>query len=181
MAFRLWKKAILMTLREKKIFTVFILIYTSLIFLNSMFMELAFNGGIGSIAGIFVLIFLGVSLLLSLLYAWIIVSRNRRTWATLKCIGYTNKDINSLITGKIFFTTFLGLLIVVEILFHYAAGISYLQSTNFAMNLPVVLIGLLPVIISFVLFLLVQVAAALLANNRIYKVRPIIALKKVGE
>jgi ABC-type antimicrobial peptide transport system permease subunit len=49
------------------------------------------------------------------------------------------------------------------------------------MNLPVVLIGLLPVIISFVLFLLVQVAAALLANNRIYKVRPIIALKKVGE
>lgn len=175
MAFRLWKKAILMTLRERKIFTVFILIYTSLIFLNSMFMELAFSGGIGSIAGFFVLIFLGVSLLLSLLYAWIIVSRNRRTWATLKCIGYTNKDINSLITGKIFFTTFLGLLIVVEILFHYAAGAAYIGFE------PVVLIGLLPVIISFVLFLLVQVAAALLANNRIYKVRPIIALKKVGE
>ncbi|MHA1500011.1 MAG: hypothetical protein ACTSRT_20985 [Promethearchaeota archaeon] len=72
MAFRLWRKAILMTLREKKIFTVFILIYTSLIFLTSMFMELAFTGGIGNIAGFFVLIFLGVSLLLSLLYAWII-------------------------------------------------------------------------------------------------------------
>ena len=181
MAFRLWRKAILMTLREKKIFTVFILIYTSLIFLNSMFMELAFSGGIGDIAGIFVLIFLGVSLILSLLYAWIIVSRNRRTWATLKCIGYTNKDINSLITGKIFFTTFLGLLIVVEILFHYSAGIGYLQSTQIAMDLPTVLIGLIPVIISFVLFLLAQVAAALLANSRIYKVRPIIALKKVGE
>ena len=170
-----------MTLREKKIFTVFILIYTSLIFLTSMFMELAFSGGIGEIAGLFVLIFLGVSLVLSLLYAWIIVSRNRRTWATLKCIGYTNKDINSLITGKIFFTTFLGLLIVVEILFHYSASIGYLQSTEIAMDLPTVLIGLIPVIISFILFLLAQVAAALLANSRIYKVRPIIALKKVGE
>jgi len=70
---------------------------------------------------------------------------------------------------------------VVEILFHYAAGIGYLQSANIAMNLPVVLIGLLPVIISFVLFLLAQVAAAILANSKIYKVRPIIALKKVGE
>jgi hypothetical protein len=181
MAFRLWKKAVLITLREKKTFTVFILIYTSLIFLTSLFMQLAFNGGLGGTAGYFVLIFFAVSLLLSLLYAWIIVARNRKTWATLKCIGYTNKNINSLVTGKIFFTTFVGFIIVIEVLFHYTAGVGYLQSANFVTDVPLVLIDLLPVIFTFVLFLFAQVLAIILANRKIYKVRPIIALKKVGE
>lgn len=170
-----------MTLREKKMFSVFILIYTSLIFLTSLFMQLAFTGNLGGIAGFFVLIFFGVSLLLSLLYAWIIVARNRRTWATLKCIGYTNSDINSLVTGKIFFTTFLGFLIVIEILFHYTAGVGYLQSANLLTGIPLVLIDLIPVIFTFIPFLAVQIIALLLANRKIYKVRPIIALKKVGE
>ena len=127
MAFRMWKKAILMTLREKKLFSVFTLIYTSLIFITSLFWELAITGQIGEIAGYFVLIFLGTSLFLSLLYAWIIVSRNRRTWATLK------------------------------------------------------LVGLLPVVLTSFIFLIVQMVAIILANRKILKVRPIIALKKVGE
>jgi len=181
MAFRMWKKAILITLREKKTFTVFILIYTSLIFLTSLFMQLAFTGDLGGIAGFFVLIFFAVSLLLSLLYAWIIVSRNRKTWATLKCIGYTNANINSLVTGKIFFTTLVGFLIVIEVLFHYTAGVGYLQSADLLPDIPLVLIGLVPVIFTFIPFLAVQVVAILLANRKIYKVRPIIALKKVGE
>ena len=182
MAFRLWRKAVLMTLREKKTFTVFILIYTSLIFLTSLFMQLAFDGELGGTAGYFVLIFFGVSLLLSLLYAWIIVARNRKTWATLKCIGYTNKNINSLVTGKIFFTTFVGFLIVIEVLFHYTAGVGYLrQIPDLVEGVPLVLINLLPVVFTFVLFLFAQVVAIILANRKIYKVRPIIALKKVGE
>ena len=181
MAFRLWKKAVLMTLREKKTFTVFTLIYTSLIFLTSLFMQLAFTGGLGGAAGYFVLIFFGVSLLLSLLYAWIIVARNRKTWATLKCIGYTNKNINSLVTGKIFFTTFVGFIIVIEVLFHYTAGVGYLNQIPGMGIEPLVLIDLLPVVFTFVLFLFAQVLAIILANRKIYKVRPIIALKKVGE
>ena len=181
MAFRLWKKAVLMTLREKKTFTVFTLIYTSLIFLTSLFMQLAFTGGLGGTAGYFVLIFFGVSLLLSLLYAWIIVARNRKTWATLKCIGYTNKNINSLVTGKIFFTTFVGFIIVIEVLFHYTAGVGYLNQIPSLVIQPLVLIDLLPVVFTFVLFLFAQVLAIILANRKIYKVRPIIALKKVGE
>jgi hypothetical protein len=146
-----------------------------------MFIEFASTGGFGGTAGFFVLIFFAVSLVLSLLYAWIIVSRNRRTWATLKCIGYTNADINSLVTGKIFFTTFLGFLIVIEILFHYTAGVGYLQSAGFFTEIPLVLINLIPVIFTFIPFLAVQIIAILLANRKIYKVRPIIALKKVGE
>jgi hypothetical protein len=170
-----------MTLREKKIFTVFTLIYTSLIFLTSLFIELSITGEIGQIAGYFVAIFFAVSLFLSLLYSWIIVSRNRRTWATLKCIGYTNGDINSLVTGKIFFTTMVGFLIVIEILFHYTASIGYLITSEIDLGIPLVLIGLGPVVITFAVFIIVQIFAVILANRRIYKVRPIIALKKVGE
>ncbi|MFX1558918.1 MAG: hypothetical protein ACFFC9_16840, partial [Promethearchaeota archaeon] len=72
-----------MSLREKKQFTVFCLMYTILIFWTSYSIELisapeGSNLGIGSF-----FLAIGVGVFLSLLYAWIIVSRNRRTWATL--------------------------------------------------------------------------------------------------
>jgi predicted lysophospholipase L1 biosynthesis ABC-type transport system permease subunit len=172
-----------MGLRERKIFTVFTLIYTALIFLTSLFWEYALtptNGTTNTFAASFVLIFLITSLVLSILYAWIIVSRNRRTWATLKCIGYTNRDINKLVSGIILFTTLVGFAVVIEALFHYAAIMSYFQLVNLGIE-KVTLVGLLPVIITSALFILVQLIAILIANRRILKVRPIIALKKVGE
>ena len=177
----MWRKAILLSLREKKVFTIFTLIYTILIFLTSLFLELAFSGGLGGTAGYFVVIFFGTSLILSLLYAWIVVSRKRRVWATFKCIGYTNKNIMVLVSGMILFTTVMGFFIVIEVLFHYTAAITYLQSADILSSLPPILIGLLPVIITSVIFLLVQLLAFLLAYKKVLKVRPIIALKKVGE
>jgi hypothetical protein len=183
----MFKKAILMALREKKQFTVFCLMYTILIFWTSYSVELIIaEGGIG-IASTSFFIALGVGIFLSLLYAWIIVSRNRRTWATLKCIGYTNGDINSLVSGFILFTTIMGFFIVIEVLFHYVAIVGYwiaadaeLYGTYYNVaNLP--LVSLLPVVVTFFIFLVFQILAILLANRKILKVRPIIALKKVGE
>ncbi len=181
MAFRLFKKAVLITLREKKMFVIFTLIYTSLIFLTSFFIETTLSAGGGGLSAYFVFIFFIISLFLSLLYAWIIVSRNRRTWATLKCIGFTNGNINSLVSGIILFTTLMGFFIVVEVLFHYVAIIGYLQSANVLTELPVILIGLGPVVLTSFIFIFVQLLAIFLANRKILKVRPIIALKKVGE
>ena len=181
MAFRLWKKAIKMTMREKKTFVVFTGIYTILIFLTSFFIETTLSGSDGGLTTYFIGIFFITSLILSLLYAWILVARNRRTWATLKCIGFTNRDVNSLITGIILYTTFMGFLIVIEGLLHYAAIVTYLQSANIAMGLPVILVSLLPVVVTFFVFLFVQLIAILLANRKILKVRPMLALKRVGE
>ena len=123
----MWRKAILLSLREKRIFTVFALIYTILIFLTSLFIELGIGGQLGDSATFFVLIFFSTSLVLSLLYAWILVSRRRRVWATFKCIGYTNKNIIVLVSGIILFTTLIGFFIVIEVLFHYAAAVAYLM------------------------------------------------------
>ncbi|MHA1272330.1 MAG: FtsX-like permease family protein [Promethearchaeota archaeon] len=182
MAFkRLLGKSVLLSLREKKIFIVFTLIYTVLIFLTSLFIDLATKGNLGLIANYFVIIFFSTSLFLSLLYAWIIVSRNRRVWATLKCIGYTNRNINVIISGIILFTTIMGFIINIEVLLHYAAILSYAKSYDSTLNYPVILIGLEPIILTSILFIVVQILAIYLANRKVLKVRPIIALKKVGE
>ncbi|MFW9941942.1 MAG: FtsX-like permease family protein [Candidatus Thorarchaeota archaeon] len=180
MAFRMWRKAILLSLREKKIFTVFTLIYTILIFLTSFFINLGFQGELGEMAWTFVWIFFGTSLFLSLLYAWILVSRKRRVWATFKCIGYTNKNILVLVSGMIFFTTIIGFFIVIEVLFHYAAAIAYLNQTPLDLQLTI-LVDLMPVVFTSFIFVGVQLVAFFVAYRKVLKVRPIIALKKVGE
>ncbi len=172
----MWRKAILLSLREKKVFIVFTLIYTTLIFLTSLFIDLG-----SDVAWYFVYIFIGVSLFLSLLYAWILVSRKRRVWATFKCIGYTNRNILSLISGMILFTTLVGFFIVIEVLFHYTAALAYLHSEGFLPSINEILIGLLPVILTSALFIIVQIIAFILVYRKVLKVRPIIALKKVGE
>jgi len=176
----MWRKAILLSLREKKVFTIFTLIYTILIFLTSLFWELAVNGDLVG-AEYFLAIFFGTSLFLSLLYAWILVSRKRRVWATFKCIGYTNKNILALVSGMILFTTFIGFFVVIEVLFHYTAALAYLHSANLLENINEILVGLLPVIITSALFIVVQILAFIVAYRKVLKVRPIIALKKVGE
>jgi len=179
----MFKKAVKMTLREKKQFIVFCLMYTILIFWTSYSIEIIIREKGSSVGVTSLFIALGASLFLSLLYAWIIVSRKRRTWATLKCIGYTNGDVNKLIMGQIIFTTVMGFLIVVEILFHYNAIVVYWQAAYASENTvdKVPLITLTPVIATCILFLAVQLISILVANRKVLKVRPIIALKKVGE
>lgn len=176
----MWRKAILLSLREKKIFTAFTLIYTILIFLTSFFIDIGLSGTLGEAAWYFVFIFFGTSLFLSLLYAWILVSRKRRVWATFKCIGYTNKDILVLVSGMIFFTTLVGFFIVIEVLFHYAAGVAYINQTGINFGVTI-LVDLIPVITTSAIFIVVQIFAFILAYRKVLKVRPIIALKKVGE
>ncbi len=159
-------------------FVIFTGIYTILIFLTSFFIEITLAGG-GDIY--FIIIFFITSLILSLLYAWILVARNRRTWATLKAIGWTNANINSLITGIILYTTIIGFILVIEGLFHYAAIMTYLQSAGLLKGYKPILVSLLPVVITFGVFLVVQIIAIFVANRKVLKVRPMLALKRVGE
>ena len=74
----------------------------------------------------------------------------------------------------------MGFFVVIEILLHYAAIIIYLQSANLT-KLDPILISLLPVLASFGIFLVVQIIAIFLANRKVLKVRPMLALKRVGE
>ncbi len=177
---RLLKKAVLIAVREKKMFMIFTLMYTTLIFLTSYSVQNLDPTDILSQGGLGVLIVSAI--IISLLYAWLIVSRNRRTWATLKCIGYTSSDVNWIISGYILFTTILGFVIVLEVLFHqFAIYGYYLVATN--KNAPVTslpLIQIAPVVYTAIVFLIAQLIGIFFASRKINKVRPIIALKKVG-
>lgn len=177
---RLFKKSVLLTLRSRRRFIVFTLMYTSLLFWASFSLDITpILGNIG-ITSFFIA--MGISIFLSLLYAWIITNYRRREIATLKCIGWTNRNCQSIIIGEILFTTFFGFIIVVEILFHIVALLGYFYSvynpTFVASGLP--LISLASVFITFIMFILVQLIGIFLGTRRVLKVRPIIALRKVG-
>ncbi|MHA1149633.1 MAG: FtsX-like permease family protein [Promethearchaeota archaeon] len=181
---RLFSKAILMTLREKKLFVIFTLIYTILIFLTSIFIDVAMpqsDSANSPVAPYLLTIFFVSSAIFSVLYAYILVAKNRRQWAVLKCIGYTNGDVNKLISGTVLFTTFIALIINIELLFHFTAIVTYLIDAGYAIEVDAVLVDLSSVIIVSLAFLGFQILAILIANSKILKVRPIIALKKVGE
>jgi len=180
MALRLWKKAVVLTLRSKRRFTVFTLMYTALIFWSSFSLDLTPTLGDIGLTSFFIA--MGISIFLSLLYAWIITNYRRREIATLKCIGWTNKNCQAIIIGEIIFTTLSGFIIVIEILFHIVAFLGYFHSvynpTFAASGLP--LISLSSVFVTFILFILVQLIGIFLGTRRVLKVRPIIALRKVG-
>ena len=181
MALRLWKKSVKMILREKKTFTIFCIMYSVLIYLTSSSLQWMFDPSSRDMGSTYFLISLTLSLFSSILYAWRIVARKRRTWATLKCIGYTNGNISSIVLGQIIFTTFMGFFINIELLFHYAAAITYYKMAVPDAVVADTLIELLPVIITSVVFLIVQIIGFLLLRGKITKVRPMIALKRVGE
>ena len=176
-----------MSMRERKTFIVFTLMYTILIFMTSFFMELVIEDVINerlsftTLAPLLIVIF--AAIFLTLLYAWIIVRRNRKIWATLKCIGWTKGNITQLILGYIFFTTIMGLFIMVEFLFHWVAILGYIQAEYFptalVQGLP--LIKLYAVLYTILIFLVVQFIGYMGARGRLTKVRPMLALKRVGE
>ena len=80
---------------------------------------------------------------------------------------------------------------MIEVLFHYAAIVLYLEAATADLNPSLVysapyiaglpLVNLLPVFATFLIFLAFQILAILVANRKVLKVRPIIALKRVGE
>ena len=176
-----------MSMRERKTFIVFTLMYTVLIFMTSFYMEMVItelalnNLSFGTVIPLSVVIF--AAIFLTLLYAWIIVRRNRKIWATLKCIGWTKGNVTQLILGYIFFTTIMGLFIMVEFLFHWVAILGYIQAefipTATVAGLP--LIKLWAVLWTILIFLIVQFIGYMGARGRITKVRPMLALKRVGE
>ena len=185
--FRIWKKAIKMSTRERKTFIVFTLMYTVLILLTSLYMDMviteitAGNLTFASIVPLLVVII--AAIFLTSLYAWIIVRRNRRIWATLKCIGWTKGNVTQLILGYLFITSFMGLFFMVEFLFHWMAIVGYVQAafmpTTDVVGLPLISLG--AVLYTILIFLAVQFFGYMAARGRITKVRPMLALKRVGE
>jgi predicted lysophospholipase L1 biosynthesis ABC-type transport system permease subunit len=167
-------------------------IYTVLLFLTSFNLQIFFNAvapfkgaatTISSSQWLFFLITLFASIFMSILYAWMIVNYRRTEIATLKCIGYTNANVRTLIVGEIIWTTLSGFFLVVEIVIHLLAfqvlgGYVSLglpaQPAPVSVLLPFSLFNLL---ITLGIFLIVQLFGITLAYRRVLKVRPMQAMR----
>ncbi len=173
---RLFSKAIKLAMRSRRRYSVFTATYTVLIVWTCLSLQGMFNGTTVDFYQTMVALF--ASIFLSILYSWLIVNYRRTEIATLKCVGYTNANVRTLIIGEIVWTTLSGFFIAVEILFHYLAiaalGSFTLNVSTISIESPVSLLNLF---ITLGVFLAVQVVGMLLAYNRVLKVRPIMALR----
>jgi ABC-type antimicrobial peptide transport system permease subunit len=134
------------------------------------------------------LISFGATALMSLLYVQIMIYNRKKEIITLKCIGWTNKDIRTLLLGEVMWVTLVGFLIVFEILIHHAAITSYYwhqnltemeslsssnnfwQRTNPFLSIPNIMWTLL-------LFIASQLLGVLVIYKNIAKLRPIVTMR----
>lgn len=184
MGMRLFGKAIKLALRSRKRYVIFTITYTTLMIWTSFSIQNVFNGGSDIIN---LTVALVASIFLSILYAWIIINYRRQEIATLKCIGYTNGNVRTLIVGEIIWVTLSGFIVVLEILFHFLAfrvvrfNLSFTTTETISLselnNISTSPITFTTLVLTLLIFLGVQIIGIILAYSRILKVRPMAALR----
>lgn len=175
MGLRLVGKSIKMAMRSRMRFIIFTLMYTVLMLWNawnlqSFTLPSEVEGNILLLA-----ISIGSTVILAILYAWIVINYRKREIATLKCIGYTNGNIRTLIVGELVWVTTMSFIIVAELLIHITGFTAFINLTSGNPTEPI--LRLLPIVISFAMFLISQVLGILVMYSKILKLRPIVALR----
>ena len=186
MGLRLIGKSIKLAMRSRRRFIVFTLMYTVLMaWMASNFETFFYKEGDPTENE---WLMLGISivstLILSILYAWIVINYRKREIATLKCIGYTNANIRTIIIGELMWVTFVAFVLVAEVLIHITAAITYFYSQ--AANFPGLeeyhqitrpLLSIWPITITLAMFIVAQVLGIIAMYAKILKLRPIVALR----
>lgn len=185
MGLRLVGKSIILAMRSKRRFIVFSLMYTTLMaWMSWNFQEFIFAGQDATRNLLLLLISIGSTLILSVLYAFIIINYRKQEIATLKCIGYTNTNIRTIIIGELVWVTFVAFIFVIEALIHVTAFTTYLadisggsSSETITVNAPI--LSIWPILITLLMFLLSQILGILAIYKRILNLRPIVALRVI--
>lgn len=177
MPVRIFRKSATLAVRARTRFIVFMIIYTVLVFWLAYNIEdIFFAGGqVSNREWYLFAIAVFASIVLAILYAWILINYRKKEIATLKCIGWTNGDIRTLIVGEIIWVSLLSVLIVGEILIHYAALMTYIYPGTYTQPL----LKILSVGSTILLFFFVQIVGILLMYRKILKLRPIVALRVI--
>ena len=159
-----------MSMRSRKRFLVFAVLYVALIIWMSFSLQTE--------EGIPLIIAIVTSILSSILYAWLVIRFRRMEIATLKCVGYTNNDIRTIILGEIIWVSISSFIVVFELLIHLTAfQIIGMEFINEPLTGFKVFISPLNLLITIGIFLLAQISGILLAYRKILKLRPIVALR----
>lgn len=186
MGLRLIGKSIKMAMRSRRRFIVFTLMYTVLMaWMASNFETFLYKEGDPTQNEWLMLgISIASTIILAILYAWIVINYRKREIATLKCIGYTNANIRTIIIGELMWVTFIAFILVAEVLIHTTAAVTYFYSQE--ANFPGLeayrsntrpLLSIWPITITLGMFIVSQVVGILVMYAKILKLRPIVALR----
>ncbi len=183
MGMRLFGKAIKLAMRSRKRYIIFTLTYMALMIWTSVSIQNVFNAD--PVAGpsqndmYFFWVGLAISVFMSVLYAWIIINYRRTEIATLKCIGYTNSNVRTIIVGEIIWVTMSGFFLVLEILIHTLAAQALADNLGLSSTFVTIrpFLTLSTILITLGIFLVVQVVGIIIAYRRVLNVRPIMALR----
>ena len=193
MGMRLIKKSIMLAMRSRRRFIVFSLMYTVLMTWMAYNFETYINRVIdpeleSTSELLLLLISLVSTISLSILYAFIIINYRKTEIATLKCIGYTNGNIRTLIIGELVWVTMVAFTIIAEVLIHISAISTYIKYTGAQIDENILpdevtisapLLSIFPIIITLALFLISQILGILIMYRRILRLRPIVALRVI--
>ena len=179
---RLMKKAFVLATRARRRFIMFTVVYAALIGWVAYSVDAAYANGFSFSSTEFVMMLVSILLgiLISMFYANIIVTYRKIDIATFKCIGWKNNHVRVLIIGEIFSVTLIAFLLVVEFIFHWIAIGTYItsiESTSVPDISSLLPVQFLPIILTFIIMLGVQIFGILIANTKVLKVRPIQALQ----
>ncbi len=180
MSVRLIGKAFKLATRSTKRFIMFTVVYAAIIGWTAFSVQGAYdrNFAIGATETMYMIVAIAISVFISMVYANIIVNYRRIELATLKCIGWRNNAIRVLIVGEIMSVTLIAFFIVFEFMcMHWVAIAAYIKDFLNQPATDIIPITMVPLIVTFGLMLVVQIAGILLANTKILKVRPIQALQ----
>ena len=178
MGLRLVRKSITLAMRSRRRFIVFTLMYTVLMvwMANNFHQYMEVDDAVRNL--LLLLVSIGSTIILAILYAFIVINYRKKEIATLKCIGYTNNDIRTIIITELVWVSFLAFFFQAEVLIHITAVMTYIQANS--TQLPVEpILNALPVILAFLIFIVSQILGILVMYRKILKLRPIVALRVI--
>ncbi len=185
MGLRLVGKSIMLAMRSKRRFIVFTLMYTvSMAWMAWNLQVFMYTPNTETKSLLLLLISIGATMVLSVLYAFIIINYRKKEIATLKCIGYTNANIRTIIIGELVWVTMVAFFFVVEALIHVTAVTTYIShlmadSTQTTITTSAPILSIWPILATLLLFLVFQILGIIVIYKRILDLRPIVALRVI--
>lgn len=184
MGLRLWSKSIKLAMRSRRRFIAFTLMYTVLMIWMTYNFQLFMYENSEDV--LLLLVSIASTLVLSILYAWIVINYRKNEIATLKCIGYKNSNIRTIIIGELTWVTFIAFMIMAETLIHITAGTTYFYqqmilkgsiSLSDYTTKTTPILNIWPVLATLAMFLTSQILGIIVMYSKILKLRPIVALR----
>jgi hypothetical protein len=178
---KIWWQGIKLAVRSRIRFVTFVVVYCALawliaINLNAIGSITSGPGGRLTEAQIRLASTLIGSAIVSTLYGFLISIFRKKDIATLKCIGWGNNNVRSLITSEILFVAIIGYILLLEMDIHLLGINAYL---SFLVDVSTLILTRNTLILTFIVIVVFQIPGVLIAHWKVLKIRPMEALRAV--